>query len=77
MIDQAPDAGLVEVLRLTDRDRAALAPYLEQVALAQQAAANAFRLLLSSRVDFATQDAQLTPDGQAVLVRPRPPAKEG
>lgn len=59
------------VTPLTDQQRAVLAPYVQAVAQAHAALAQAFTLLVvGAGVDLATHTAKLEDDGASYVVRP-------
>lgn len=86
MIDQqnghdpatAPTDDLAEVIRLTDAQRAHLAPYLAALGQAQQNLNAVFAAVLVGRgVDLSRYEARLSPDGAAAIVRVTQPAPAG
>lgn len=75
----APDLpATAEVLRLTDAQRAYLAPYVAAWVQAQQNLNAVFSAVLVGRgVDLDTHEARLSPDGGAALVTVRAGAGVG
>lgn len=73
-----PDADPAEVIRLTEQQRQALAPYRAAVAQAQEALSAAFGLLVTGAgVDLSKNAARLDDDGRGYVVRPLAAAGDG